>query len=290
MKRIKWVLLGLLVVIIIGIGAVWLGIDSIVRRTVESQATDSLNLQTTLGGASVSLLGGNVSLSKLDVASPAGFSAPHMFSLGGIKVGTSFGQLRGDPIGVQTITIDQPKLVIEQANGKLNFQVLVDQQSKKAPDSGNPGDGKRDEGEPIRLIIHELAVNGAGVTIRPGIPGLKDEINVTVPSFSLKEIGNAEGNKNGAAIKEVVQLLVTTLAKKASESEQLPPEVRQLLSLNVDQIKERVAGEVNKKVGELQEEIGKKLPGDIGKDAGKSIQEGIGGLLNQNKKPTTAPR
>jgi hypothetical protein len=133
-------------------------------------------------------------------------------------------------------------------------------------------------------------VNSAAVSLRPGIPGLKDEIKLTIPSFELKEIGNAEGNKNGAAIKEVVQLLVTTLAKKASESDQLPPEVRQLLSLNVDQIKQRVAAEVNKKVGELQEEIGKQLPGEIGKDAGKAIQEGIGGLLNQNKKPTTAPR
>lgn len=290
MKRIKWVLLGLLIVIIVGIGAVLLSIDSIVRRTVESQATDSLNLQTTLGSASVSLFGGNVSLSKLDVASPAGFSAPAMFSLGGIDVDTSFGQLRGDPIGIQAITIDKPQLVIEQANGKLNFQVLVDQQSKKSPDAGKPGDGQRDESEPIRLIIHQLAVNGAGVSIRPGIPGLKEEIKITVPSFNLKEIGNAEGSKNGAAIKEVVQLLVTTLAQKASESDQLPPEVRQLLSLNVDQIKERVASEVNKKVGELQQEIGKKLPGELGKDAGKAIQEGIGGLLNQNRNPTTAPR
>jgi uncharacterized protein involved in outer membrane biogenesis len=289
MKRIKWVLLGVLILIVVGVGIVWLSLDSIVRRTVESQATDSLNLQTTLGGANVSLLGGNVSLSKLQVASPEGFSAPHMFSLGGIKVDTSFGELRGDPIAVQSIAIEQPQLVIEQANGKFNFQVLVNQQSKKSPDSGNPGDGQRQEGEPIRLIIHDLTVNDAQVLLRPGIPGLKEEIKLTIPSFALKDIGTAEGNKNGAAIKDVVQLLVTTLAQKASDSDQLPPEVKQLLSLNVDQIKQRVADEVNKQVGEIQKEIGKQLPGDIGKEAGKKLEEGIGGLLNQNRKPSTRP-
>jgi hypothetical protein len=164
----------------------------------------------------------------------------------------------------------------------------MDQPSAKAPDSGKPGDGTRDEGEPIRLIIQDLAVKDAKVVIRAGIPGLDQEIVVPVPSFQVKEIGTGEGNKNGAAIKEVVMLVVTTLAEKASESKQIPDGVRQLLNLNADQIQARLGSELNKQIEKVTKDLGKDLP----KDLDKTIQEGIGGLLNQNRnrQPSTQPR
>jgi uncharacterized protein involved in outer membrane biogenesis len=289
MKYIKWIVLGLVVVIVLVVGIVWMNINGIVRRTVETQATNSLDLQTTVGGANVSLFGGSVGLSELRVASPKGFDAPQMFALDGVKVDVSLGQLRSDPIGIQQIRIDNPQLVVEQADGKFNFKVLMDQQSKQPPDSGNPGDGKRDETEPIRLIVHDLVVNEAKVSLRPGIPGLAQQIDVPIPSFQLKDIGTSEGNKNGVAIKEVVMLLVTTLAQKASESGSLPAEVKQLLALNVDQVKQQVQAELNKQIGKITSELEKKLPGDIGKDAGKALEKGVGDLLGGNRKKEEKP-
>jgi uncharacterized protein involved in outer membrane biogenesis len=280
MKYLKWIVLGVVLVIVIGVVAVFMTIDGIVRRSVETHATNSLDLQTTLRSADLSLLGGSLALKDLEVASPNGFSAPRMFTLGGAKLGVSYSQLRTDPIGVNEITIDQPQLVVEQANGKLNFQVLMDKQPKTPPDSGKPGDGKRDEGEPIRLIIHDLAVNDAKVVLRPGIPGLAQEINVTIPSFHLQDIGRGEGNQNGAAIKEVVMLVVTTLAQKASESEGVPPDVKLLLSMNADQVKARLAGELKKDLGKVTKDLGKNLP----PEANKAIEKGIGDLLGGDKK------
>ena len=81
-KYIKWIVLAVVVVVIAGLGIVWANLNSIVRRTVERQATSSLDLQTTLGGANVSLLGGSVSLKDLSIASPPGYKAVPMFSLG----------------------------------------------------------------------------------------------------------------------------------------------------------------------------------------------------------------
>lgn len=287
MKRLKWIALSLVLLIIVVIGIVLLRLDSIVRYAVETQSSDSLGLTTTLDSANISLLGGTVKLSGLSIASPAGFSSPQMVSLGGIGVGASVGELRGDPVAVQTITIDKPKLVIEQANGKFNFQVLTDQKSKTPPDSGKPGDGTRQEGEPVRLIIHDLTVNDSQVVIRPGIPGLAESININIPSFTMKEIGNADNNKNGAAIKEVVTLLVTTLAQKASESKDIPPELRQILTLNVDQVKEKVAGEITKQLGKIT----KDLPPDATKQIESQVQKGLGDLLGGKKEsPTTKPK
>jgi uncharacterized protein involved in outer membrane biogenesis len=282
MKKLKWIFVGLLVLIVIVVGVVVWRIDSIVKYTVESQASSSLNLKTTLGGANVSLLGGSVGLSDLQIASPEGFKAPHMFSLGGIKVGASLGELRNDPITVDKIVIDQPHLVIEQAGGKFNFQVLTDKPSGQDPTSGKPGDGQREEGEPIRLIIREVSVNAASVVVRPGIPGLDQEISIPIPSFIVKDIGTSDGNKNGAAIKEVVMLLVTTLAEKAADSGKLGGDVGKLLKMDVSQVQQQIEKKIGK---ELEKQLG-----EGAKPIGDAINKGLGDLLNQNKPKTPATK
>jgi hypothetical protein len=290
-KAIKWIALSVLLLVIVVIGVVWFYLNSIVKHTVETQATASLNLPTTLGGANVSLLGGSFGLSDLQIASPPGFSADKMFKLGGVKLGVNYSDLKQKPIRVASINIDKPQLVIEQKGGKFNFQALVDQESKAPP---------AEEGEPIKLIINELTVNGAQVTIKPGIPGLDKDINIPIPSMSLKNIGTAEGNQNGVAIKEVVGQVVTALTAEASKSDALPPEVRQLLSLNVAQVAQKLQGEFNKQLGAISGDVNKAL-GDIAKDpskageslknvqenakeAGKDLQKNLGGLLGGDKK------
>lgn len=267
MKRIKWIVIAVLVVIVLVVAGVWLAIDGIVRRAVETQATSSLNLTTTLGGANVSLLGGRLGLSDLQIVSPQGFAAPRMFTLGGAKVGVTLGHLRSDPVTIDQIVIDKPRLVLEQSNGKFNVQALIQQDSKPTPEGS----------EPVKLIIDSLTISDAQVVIRPGIPGLQQEVVVPIPSFTVREIGNAEGNRNGAAIKDVVVLLLTEMAEKASKSEALPEDVRRLLEMDLNQV-------VRQEVDKIAERVGKRVSDELGKEAGKAIEKGIGDLLNKSGK------
>lgn len=292
LKWIKWVILGVVVLVIGGLLIFWVNLNSIVRRTVQSQATASLNLETTVGGANVSLLGGSLGLSNVQVASPQGFDAPRMFTLVGTSVDVTYGELRKDPVRIDQIVINKPNLVIEQKEGKFNFKVLMDQQSSEPSDA-----------EPLKLIIDEFQVNDAQVALRPGIPGLNNEIAIPIPSFTLSDIGTADDAQNGAAIKEVVMLLVTTMAGKASESDKLPPEVQLLLKGDVEQLAKDMAVKYG---GKAIEDLKKNLPPEIGgvvggvldaskegKDPGKAIEQGLRGLIDsQGKKqtPTTQPR
>src|SRR5882724_3689186 len=75
-RIIKWIVLGVVAVIVIGLAVVWFNLNGIVRRTVETQASSSLDLKTTLGGAAVSIFGGKLSLIDLKVGSPPGYQAP----------------------------------------------------------------------------------------------------------------------------------------------------------------------------------------------------------------------
>jgi hypothetical protein len=309
MKIAKWILfsvLGLIGVLIIGVVIVFARLDSIVRNQVQTQATNSLGVQTTLGGADVSIFGGSLSLKDLEIASPPGFSAPKMFTLGGTSVDVSVGQLRKDPIHVDSITIQKPTLVVEQSGGKFNFKALMDQMPTKPDEPAQP------DKEPIKLIIDKLTVDGGQVVVRPGLnlPNIPQEITVPLPAIAMEQVGTGEGNKNGAALKDVIMQVVTTMAAKASESDKLPPELRQLLSMDVNavaehltgQVKQQIQQQVNKAIGEATKNLPASLqgaatqitkdPNQLLKDPGKAIQQNlpgnVGGLLggnNNNKKP-----
>lgn len=289
-KTIKWILLSLVLLVIIGIGIIWFYLNGIVKHTVESQATASLNLPTTLDSASVSLFGGKFGLNDLQIASPPGFTADRMFKLGGVNVEVNYSDVKQQPIKIAKINIDKPRLVVEQQNGKFNFQSLMDQQSKAPP---------KEDGEPIKLIINELNLTGAEVVLKPGIPGFEKDIVIPVPSLNLKAIGTADGNQNGVAIKQVVGEVVTALTAAASNSDQVPPEVRALLNLNIAKVSQQLSAEFNKQLGAVSGDLNKaigdiaknpasagdaiKNVGDNLKDSTKDIEKNLGGLLGGDK-------
>lgn len=306
MKTVRRLLLLVVLLIVVVVLVVYFNLNRIIRRTVETQATQQLNLATTLGGANLSLFGGKVSLSDLKVASPQGFTAPEMFTLGGTDLQVSYGQLRQEPIHVGTIKISKPLLVMEQADGKLNFKAAMDQMPKSADDTKQQPQA---ESKPVKLIIDELTVENPTVVMRPGdlskIPGasllgksLPQELTITIPTVTLKNIGNADGNQNGAAIKDVVMQVITAMADSASKSGQLPDQLKGLLNVNLADVKAQLGGQVQKQLeaieGKLPGGVGNivKNPGDLVKDPGKSLQQGVGDLLNNKSTanpPTTQP-
>lgn len=296
MKILKWVLLGLVAVVIIGLVVFWVTLDRVVRRTVEAQATKSLATQTTLDGASVAPIRGKLALDDLKIDSPAGFTAEHILTLDGVNMEVSYGELRQDPVRVSSVRIKQPTLVLEVKDlTKTNIQALMDQIPKGPEPTG--------EEKPVNLIIGTLAVEDATVLVRPGIQGLPQEIKLTLPTLQMTDVGTGEGNQNGAAIKDVVMLVLTEMASKAADSDQIPPELRQLLALDVKQLTARLQQELNVQIEKVSQELGKKLGGELGTVVGDvlkdpkaattnpsaAIEQGLGALLKDRAKPTTRP-
>jgi hypothetical protein len=309
MKKFKWIALGLLAVIVIAVVVVFLNLNSIIRKAVEVQGTASLNAKTTLQGASLSLFGGNVALNDFAVGSPEGYKAPQMLSLGKLQVDTSWSELRQDPIRVASIDVESPRLVLEMSGMTMNIKKFIEGLPKG--DTSAP----TEQGEPMKLVIGKLNVRGAQVVFRPdltalaSLPGdlsskVKPEYTLTIPDLSIENIGNANNNQNGAAIKEVVTQIVTTLAGKAAESPELPPELRSILSGDLSSItgllKEKgmaqVQQQLDKVTGELKEKLGSDVTGKLNdlldKPAGKDDKANpVGNLLEGlgKKQPTTKP-
>ncbi len=278
MKWIKRIVIVALLLIVVAIVAVYLSLNSIVRSVVQRQATASLGVPTSLGSARLSLVGGSVQLNDLLVNSPPKFSAPQIFSLGGIGVGVHYGELTSTPIHIQQITIDQPALVIEQVGGALNLKALMDQMPTTPQTSGGQPT------QPMKLIIDELDLNNANVTFMPGIPGLASSMQVSVPSLTLKNIGNGDGNQNGAAIKEVIMQVATALAAKGADNSKLPPEVKMLLSGQLGGISQQLGDAFSKQFQSAAGSLGKEVQGKVGNLINTNGQSAIQQLLGGNSK------
>jgi hypothetical protein len=287
MRLLLRVVLAIVALVVVAIVVVALSLDHIVKSAVESEATKSLGLKTTLDGAHVSLTGGTLDLRGLKIASPPGFSAPSMLEVGNIGVAIRYSELRANPHHVDQITIAAPKLTIEQSGGALNFR-KAEQMMPRSQPSKNP----------MMLVIDELDARDGQVVVRPGLPGLQQEVTVPVPSLSMKDIGRGKGAQNGAAIRDVAMQVITALAEHAAQSGALPAELKGLLHLNVSATAAALGGEALKHLGEaVPGQLGKALPGDLGKqvpgNVGNQLLQqftGSGNAQPSGRAPATAPR
>jgi uncharacterized protein involved in outer membrane biogenesis len=285
MKIFRRILLVLLLLVVIGAAWLYFHLDSLVKNTVETQSKASLKLDTTLSSARLALFGGKIDLNQLNIASPPGFTAAHMFELGKLGVAVSYGQLRNTPIRINQIVIKEPHFVLEQADGKMNFKAAMDSLPPSEPTT-------------MKVIIDELIVSDALVDVRLGnLPGLgaMKPIEIKVPSLTLKNIGNANNAQNGAAMKDVVLQVATALAGKAGDSSNFPAQLKGILQANMTEVAGKLGGEFTKQLGGitqgLQTELNKIVPGvDINKivpmkniDPGKAIGDLLGGKKKDKK-------
>jgi len=281
-KKLKWVVVGVVLLVVVAVVLVIVNLNSIVRSGVQSAATASLGLEAKLDSASVSLLGGSVSLSGFGVASPAGFAAQRFMEVGRLGLQVGYSELRSDPIRVGNISVDKPRLVLEQKDLKLNLAAVLE----SIPPTETPW------ATPPKLIVGVITVKGAEVVIRPGFPGLAQEIVVALPDLTVEDIGTAEDALNGVAIKQVVLAVATEMARQAATSDKVPPELQALLSGDLAGIKARLGGVIKEQVDKARDQAQRQLDQTTGQvkdaagratdDAQKAVKEGLGGLL---KKP-----
>lgn len=290
MKKLLRVVVVIVLLIIVGLGVLYFYRNALIRSAVESQATASLGVKTTVGGANLGLLGGNLSLSDLGIASPSGYSADRMLTLDRLALGVNYGDLRKDPIRVREIALNKPRVVLEFQNGKFNFQALMDQMAGKAP--------KTDKGsDPVKLVVELITVTDAQVVVR-ALPLVPRDITLNIPTVTMKNVGSGEGSQNGAAIRDVAAAVFSAIAASASGSadlknlgdldkllasgaNQVMGQVSAELQKQVSVITGNVTGEINKAVQGVTTDLNKAIPGggDIGKEITKPIDDGLKNLI-----------
>lgn len=269
----KLLILLLLVVVAVPIGVGMFG-GQLLGKGVEKGGTMALGTPTTVGGASLNVLSGNVGLKDLQVKNPAGFEADHAFKVGSIDVQTDLGSLTSDTIVIDEILIASPVITVEINQNGTNLGALMDRLGK-AEEPSTPTEPK--EGGK-KMKIGKLVIEAAEVNLVQSLL-LKKPATLTLPTLTMENVG--EDVSMAELIEKVLGLIMTAVSEA-----QVDGQLKGLL-------KGKIPGDLKKQldgaVGDLTKQLkglGDNLPEGLGESADKladELNKGLGGLLGGDK-------
>ena len=233
--RIVLVLVALLVIAVV---AVFLSLNTIVKKGVETVGPQLTKATVTLGSANISPLSGSGQLHDLFVGNPEGFKTPSAIEIGSIKVAVVLGSVMSDVITVKEINIQDPEITFEGGLGGNNISKILDNVKGAAPSAPTTAKPTAANGGK-KFIVQDVTITGA--KLHASLTGLGGkELTLPLPPLHLQNIGTAG---NGVTADELVKQILTPL-----------------LSSVTDAVKNGIA------------DIGKGV-GEIGKDAGKQVNK-----------------
>lgn len=210
------ILLGIVLLLLLVTGGLFISKDSLVRSAVISGGDRVLGADSTrLSSASIDLFGGNLSLRGLELSNPEGYQQPNFFQLSGIDVELSMVSLLQDRIVLPRLELDGVEILVEtfvDGEGPHLNLLTIQKEIKKSADQ-QAGSGSTDSGK--KFVIDTLSVSGmkvAGVMTIPG--GGSWDVDLSVPTFEIEGIGN---KKNGIVLAQVMVVILDALLDKAIE-------------------------------------------------------------------------
>ena len=273
MGKIKWIVAGLIVLVIVAVLVVYLMIDGLAKVAVEEGATYALDVDTSLDSAHVGLLTGSCSLSGLNVANPEGYQTPRLMNVGDIRLDVVPKSLLSDTVQVRRFEIDAVEIYVEQKGVKSNVAVILDNLKRLAKE-----DEEAPEQEGKRFLIDRILITNVQAKLKLLPIGGEDRtFDVAIPRIEVENVtsDNAKGVAISQIVTKVVPAILLAVVKEAGDL--LPAGLADGLKSGLGDL-----------AGGLEKLTEGTLPigGDLKKgvdDVGKKIGEGLGGLFQKNE-------
>ena len=298
MKRLIKVLVGLVVILMIALIAVFLWINQLAKAGIEQGATYALGVDTTLDAAKIGVFSGEFGLDDLRVANPANFSADSFLELGRGEVAVSLGSLMGDEAELGYLELSDIVVSLENDGDKGNYDVILENLASHSPPSPEGEDPEPTPPQPEdqeggkTFVIRRVVISNVTVNGRFKLVGDKPtDITFNIPEIRLNDIGSQ--TEGGVLLSELAGTLLTAVLEAAVRQggDILPDVILGSLDAGLEEIGklgEQVTVEAEKAVQEVTEQaqkIGQDLGQEIDKvgqaveDTGKQIEKGLGELF-----------
>jgi hypothetical protein len=276
---LKWTLrigISLLVVLVVGLGAVWFYLNTIAETAIEKGGTRALGVDTTVDSVGVKPFSGNFAAGGLTVNNPEGWRHEHILRVNDMAVKVKMGTLLKRPVKVPTITIDGLRVNIEQKGGENNVRQLLERiraQGEEKPE-------QQTEGKPVSVGVVIIRNIEANVQVLP-IGGELSELNVKIPELRLEQPTEEGGVRVAELMRRIVPAVFAAVIRKGVDVGELPVDLAKDIAGGLGE----VVGELGGGAAELLEQAGGGLGEVIGElgggvgDAFEGVGEGLGGAV-----------
>ncbi|MEM7627342.1 MAG: hypothetical protein AAF333_17230 [Planctomycetota bacterium] len=262
-----------IVLVVVGVVALYFSLNGIIKSVVQTQGTAATGVATTLESVNLSPLSGELALNEFELANPEGFTNPSLFKLGEADVKVQLGSLTSDEIVVDRVHVDGAEVVVAFEGGKLNLKELLKQIEENAgpKDDAPAEDEPADEGAGKGVLIKDLKITNTKVrgeiSLVPGTPPVPLDFVIA----NIEETDFREADTGG-----VIGYVIETIMLNATTG----------VFEQVEGLGDLVGGLGDLGVGAI-EDVGQAATQTLD-DAGKKLEEGLGGLFGGDKKDDAA--
>jgi hypothetical protein len=259
MKRLGKLLLVLVLLLAVLVAGLFLALDRIAEAAVEKGATQAAGVATEVDDVDVGVTSNELSMGRLTMANPPGFSDDGFIALGRLDAQwEGLGALTGDEIRIERIVLDGVRVHLERKGGKTNYGVVLENLGRSGgeePPSSEPGKRFRVGELRVRDVRASLAWDGLG------------DVEVEVPEIVLRDL-DSQGDTKALASK-LTRVLIQALLEGTLKAGQnvLPDELVKDLGRGLEDLADEIGEHAEKGLEELERGVEGVLEG-----AGKALE------------------
>lgn len=200
-KGLKYGLIGFIVIVIVGLVALTLSIDSIVKSSIEDIGSEMTGTPVTVEGVSISPFSGQGTISGFRVANPEGYEEEHAVEIDDFSIELNIMSLFSDEIIIHDITILSPMIYVEQQLPENNIQEIINHINSIETNETTYAD---------MVIEHFLLENGS-VDLYTEVGGERSA-SVEIETIELNDLGRGGGQQ---AVEDVVKEIAREVGERA---------------------------------------------------------------------------
>ena len=260
MKKI--VLVTILLIAVLGGATYWFfdNLDGFIKNYMVEYGSKMTNTDVEVDSVITDFKKGEISINRLGVENPKGFSNSEAFEVKKVKVSIKKESLNQDIIEIPLVLINNPEIVYEYNGKKTNFNVLKDNIQNYQRDGSNSSNEEKiskttekkqtknsnDKKSSKTFFIEELRI--VDLEIKARVSSLKkDFVNKKIPLIVIKDIGSKTRGASPEIILERVILKLDDNLETVFDFKSLKTEIRKNVNKIIDKLSVEQKGNSDKK-------------------------------------------
>ncbi|MEX2457239.1 MAG: hypothetical protein WD381_07975 [Balneolaceae bacterium] len=203
-KGLKYGLIGLILVILIGFVALTLSIDSIVKSSIEDIGSEMTGTLVTVDGVSISPFSGQGTISGFRVANPDGYEEEHAVEIDGFSIELDVMSLFSDEIIIHDITVLSPRIYVEQQLPDNNIQEIINHINSI----------EANETTEAEMVIEHFLLEDGSVDLYTEVGGERSA-SVEIETVELNDLGRGGGQQ---AVEDIVKEIAGEVGERALQA------------------------------------------------------------------------
>lgn len=236
MKKLLYIVLALLVLVIGGVVLLVNNLDSLVRRAIEVAGTNALGTEVSVGRVNLDMAAGSAILADVSIANPEGFSNQDMIRFDELQLAIDLASLNTDVVRIISVRSTNPFLLYEMQGTRSNVDAL----RERFPIATASGETTAVTGSDPVIAINSIQI--AGIQGRLQSDVLPQPVEV---SFGDVQIPPVQGTPEQLTQQIAVPLL-TQLSRNARAA-------------FTGAMSDQVESELRARATEIQEEAGERI-------------------------------